>query len=149
MEDKSELIKTFLMSVEFSDRDDIEINISKSSAGFYRIILLVSWLLFIILKNFLETNNSVSYNFTHSNLIEIIWTSIPAFILLSLASPSFSLLYAMDEIVDPMITLKIIGSQWYWSYEYSDFLNPTSESIFFDSYMILEEDLDIGQWSQP
>lgn len=42
MEDKSELIKTFLMSVEFSDRDDIEINISKSSAGFYRIILLVS-----------------------------------------------------------------------------------------------------------
>ena len=55
------------------------------------IVLLVAWLLFIILRNFTELTNSNVANFTHSNLIEIIWTSIPALILLSLASPSFSL----------------------------------------------------------
>jgi retron-type reverse transcriptase len=62
------------------------------------IVLLVAWLLFIILRNFTELTNSNVANFTHSNLIEIIWTSIPALILLSLASPSFSLLYSLDEV---------------------------------------------------
>lgn len=62
------------------------------------IVLFVAWLLFIVLKNFTELTNSNVANFTHSNIIEIVWTSIPAFILLSLASPSFSLLYSLDEV---------------------------------------------------
>ena len=61
-----------------------------------------------------------------------------------IAVPSFSLLYSVDEIIDPTITLKVIGHQWYWSYEYSDFLNENYETIDFDSYMIPEEDLNIG-----
>ena len=85
------------------------------------IVLLVAWLLFVILKNFTELTSSNIKNFTHSNIIEIIWTSIPALILLSLASPSFSLLYSLDEISNPELTLKILGHQWYWSYEISDF----------------------------
>ena len=75
------------------------------------IVLLVAWLLFVTLKTFTELNNSNAENFTHSNLIEIIWTSVPALILLSLASPSFSLLYSLDEISNPELTLKILGHQ--------------------------------------
>jgi cytochrome c oxidase subunit 1 len=62
-----------------------------------------------------------SYNINHGTTIEIIWTVLPAFILLFIAVPSFALLYAMDEIIDPVLTVKVIGHQWYWSYEYSDY----------------------------
>jgi len=62
------------------------------------IVLFVAWLLFIVLKNFTESISSDITNFSHSNVIEIVWTSVPAFILLSLASPSFSLLYSLDEV---------------------------------------------------
>ena len=70
---------------------------------------------------------------------------MPALILLSIAVPSFALLYSMDEIIDPVLTLKVIGHQWYWSYEYSDTLED-DESVAFDSYMVQEDDLDIGQF---
>nr|QXM16950.1 cytochrome c oxidase subunit 2 [Neoneuromus sikkimmensis] len=63
--------------------------------------------------------------------IEIIWTILPAITLIFIALPSLQLLYLLDEISDPAITFKAIGHQWYWSYEYSDFLNNE-----FDSYMI-------------
>nr|UFZ13957.1 cytochrome c oxidase subunit II [Taeniochauliodes natalensis] len=63
--------------------------------------------------------------------IEIIWTILPAITLIFIALPSLRLLYLLDEISDPSITLKAIGHQWYWSYEYSDF-----KSMEFDSYMI-------------
>jgi len=106
------------------------------------IVLLVAWLLFIILKNFTELNNSSVKNFTHSNAIEIIWTSIPALILLSLASPSFSLLYSLDEISNPELTLKILGHQWYWSYEISDFKCCSDEhNLKYSSYMLTNESL--------
>ena len=52
----------------------------------------------------------------------------------------------MDEVIDPIFTLKVIGSQWYWSYEYSDNLELLNESFIFDSYMIQENDLDIGHF---
>nr|QUB07022.1 cytochrome c oxidase subunit 2 [Glyphocassis sp. N62] len=63
--------------------------------------------------------------------IEIIWTILPALTLIFIAIPSLRLIYIMDEINNPMISVKTIGHQWYWSYEYSDFKN-----IEFDSYMI-------------
>nr|ABV71203.1 cytochrome oxidase subunit II [Dicranomyia hawaiiensis] len=68
--------------------------------------------------------------------IEVIWTILPAIVLIFIALPSLRLLYLMDEINNPSITLKTIGHQWYWSYEYSDFLN-----IEFDSYMIPTNEL--------
>nr|APX40163.1 cytochrome c oxidase subunit 2 [Cryptocephalus moraei] len=63
--------------------------------------------------------------------IEIIWTILPAITLVFIAIPSLRLIYMMDEINNPMITIKAIGHQWYWTYEYSDFKN-----IEFDSYML-------------
>jgi cytochrome c oxidase subunit 2 len=106
------------------------------------IVILVGWLLFLVLMNFTELNNSSVFNFTHSNSIEIIWTSIPAFILLSLASPSFSLLYSLDEISYPELTLKILGHQWYWSYEISDFNScSNTHNLKYSSYMLTNETL--------
>nr|AEP27670.1 cytochrome c oxidase subunit II [Doydirhynchus austriacus] len=64
-------------------------------------------------------------------LIEIIWTIMPAVTLIFIALPSLRLIYILDEVNNPMISIKSIGHQWYWSYEYSDFKN-----IEFDSYMI-------------
>nr|YP_009235499.1 cytochrome c oxidase subunit II [Metapenaeopsis dalei]AMD15640.1 cytochrome c oxidase subunit II [Metapenaeopsis dalei] len=68
--------------------------------------------------------------------IEIIWTILPALILVFIALPSLRLLYLLDEVNNPSITLKAIGHQWYWSYEYSDFLQ-----VEFDSYMIPSNEL--------
>ena len=64
----------------------------------------------------------------------------------SVASPSFRLLYLLDEVISPTITIKVVGHQWYWSYEYSDYVNESGESIEFDSYMIPESDLELGQF---
>nr|AYW52339.1 cytochrome c oxidase subunit 2 [Entiminae sp. ACP-2013] len=64
-------------------------------------------------------------------LIEMIWTILPAITLILIALPSLRLLYIMDEINNPSLSVKAIGHQWYWSYEYSDYKN-----IEFDSYMI-------------
>jgi cytochrome c oxidase subunit 2 len=106
------------------------------------IVILVGWLLFIVLINFFEVNNSRVADFTHSNIIEIIWTSIPALILLSLASPSFSLLYSLDEISFPELTLKILGHQWHWSYEISDFNSCSkTHNLKYSSYMLTDESL--------
>nr|UZC78765.1 cytochrome c oxidase subunit 2 [Nephrotoma sp.] len=74
-------------------------------------------------------------------LIEIIWTILPAIILVFIAMPSLRLLYLMDEIYNPSITLKTIGHQWYWSYEYSDF-----NKLEFDSYMIPTTDLKLEEF---
>nr|AAK31114.1 cytochrome oxidase subunit II [Pulex simulans] len=71
-----------------------------------------------------------------SQNIEIIWTILPAFMLIFIALPSLRLLYLLDDLNKPLITLKTIGHQWYWSCEYSDFNN-----IEFDSYMIPNEEL--------
>nr|ASR74899.1 cytochrome c oxidase subunit II [Sinotaia quadrata] len=73
--------------------------------------------------------------------IETFWTLIPMLILIFLALPSLRLLYLLDEIDDCSLSVKSIGHQWYWSYEYSDFLN-----IEFDSYMIQTNDLNLGDF---
>ena len=79
-------------------------------------------------------------------LIELIWTITPALILIAIAFPSFRLLYLLDEVISPTITIKVVGHQWYWSYEYSDYVNESGESIEFDSYMLPESDLELGQF---
>nr|QGU84909.1 cytochrome c oxidase subunit II [Gibbovalva kobusi] len=74
-------------------------------------------------------------------MIELIWTIMPAITLIFIALPSLRLLYLLDELNNPLITLKSIGHQWYWSYEYSDFKN-----ISFDSYMIPTNDLELNNF---
>nr|AEP27538.1 cytochrome c oxidase subunit II [Larinus turbinatus] len=80
-------------------------------------------------------------SFTHrylleGQLIEMIWTILPAIILILIALPSLRLLYILDEVYNPMITVKAIGHQWYWSYEYTDY-----KKLEFDSYMIPTNEL--------
>jgi cytochrome c oxidase subunit 2 len=75
----------------------------------------------------------------HSTLLETAWTIAPSGVLLSIGIPSFALLYAMDEVVNPQMTIKVIGHQWYWSYEYS------GKGIEFDSYMKSENELEEGE----
>lgn len=114
---------------------------------FYLIVIfsVVTWILLRIFFSFTEKVNPKPIKFTHNTLLEIVWTIVPSFVLVAIAIPSFALLYAMDEIIDPAITVKAIGHQWYWSYEYSDYTTSDSDSIAFDSYMIPEEDLREGQ----
>ena len=66
---------------------------------------------------FWEQNNEVVDNVTHNSRLEVIWTVTPSVILLLIAIPSFSLLYSMEELARPMLTVKAIGRQWYWTYE--------------------------------
>lgn len=86
------------------------------------IVVLVGWALYHVVSNFIEFYNITSRKLTHSKELEIIWTAIPAFTLLILSVPSFSLLYAMDEVAVPGMTAKVVGHQWFWCYEVDDFL---------------------------
>lgn len=109
------------------------------------ILIAVTWVLFRIIWLFNSKKNPKPIKFTHNTLLEVVWTIIPAIILMVIAIPSFGLLYSMDEIIDPAVTLKAVGHQWYWSYEYSDYAATTDKSINFDSYMIPEDELQNGQ----
>lgn len=104
--------------------------------------IFVCWLLFQVIVNFNENANPVAQKFTHSSTLEIVWTVIPAVLLLLIAVPSFALLYSLDEVIDPVVTLKVVGHQWYWSYEYSDYATlEGGDTINFDSYMLPTDDL--------
>nr|YP_011017100.1 cytochrome c oxidase subunit II [Teliphasa nubilosa]WQB62458.1 cytochrome c oxidase subunit II [Teliphasa nubilosa] len=96
---------------------------------------LIILLMITILVGYLMINlffNKFTNRFLlEGQMIELIWTILPAITLIFIALPSLRLLYLLDELNNPLITLKSIGHQWYWSYEYSDFKN-----IEFDSYMI-------------
>jgi len=110
------------------------------------ILLIVGWLLFSTIVNYNSYTNKIIYKYhNHGTLIELIWTITPALVLVAIAFPSFKLLYLLDEVIDPAITIKALGHQWYWSYEYSDFLNDQGESIEFDSYIISTDELQEGQ----
>nr|ALO70543.1 cytochrome c oxidase subunit 2 [Euaesthetus ruficapillus] len=90
------------------------------------ITIMVSYMMISLLMNLFTDRNLME-----EQTVELIWTILPAITLIFIALPSLRILYLMDEINNPMITIKTIGHQWYWSYEYSDFKN-----IEFDSYMI-------------
>jgi len=84
-------------------------------------------------------------NLTHSSGLEIVWTLTPSFILMLIAIPSFALLYAMDEVLNPMVTFKAIGHQWYWSYEFSDYVESLGD-VNFDSNMLYDAELSKGEF---
>nr|WNO18630.1 cytochrome c oxidase subunit II [Tagiades gana gana] len=95
------------------------------------IILLMITILVSYLMMSLFFNKYINRFLLEEQMIELIWTILPAITLIFIALPSLRLLYLLDELNNPLMTLKSIGHQWYWSYEYSDFSN-----IEFDSYMI-------------
>lgn len=115
--------------------------------AFFLIVVsvFVLWMLTRTLYHFHHSRNPVPEKIIHGTLIEIVWTVTPSLILVLIAVPSFALLYSLDEVVDPAVTVKVIGHQWYWSYEYSDYSDTDTPSIVFDSYMIPDEDLELGQ----
>jgi cytochrome c oxidase subunit 2 len=96
-------------------------------------------------KLLLDTTQLYSAGFNHHTPIEIAWTVTPALILMLIAVPSFALLYSIEEFVEPSITVKCTGHQWYWHYEYSNCkhaaLGKYINSLKFESYMIPNEDL--------
>nr|YP_009412489.1 cytochrome c oxidase subunit II [Triatoma infestans]ASK39793.1 cytochrome c oxidase subunit II [Triatoma infestans]QKY63764.1 cytochrome c oxidase subunit 2 [Triatoma infestans]UOF70712.1 cytochrome c oxidase subunit II [Triatoma infestans] len=100
------------------------------------ITVLVGYMMGTVLMNKL-TNRYL----LEGQTIELIWTILPAIILVFIALPSLRILYLMDEINNPVLTIKSIGHQWYWSYEYSDFSN-----IEFDSYMKPSNDLEMSDF---
>nr|DAC76963.1 TPA_asm: cytochrome oxidase subunit 2 [Sceloporus grammicus] len=102
------------------------------------IVFLISALVLYTITLMMTTN------LTHTNTmdaqeVEMIWTILPAIILVLIALPSLRILYLMDEINNPHLTIKTLGHQWYWSYEYTDY-----EDLTFDSYMTPTLDLDQG-----
>lgn len=102
--------------------------------------VFVLGLLLYVMYRFSEKRNPSPSRVTHNTLLEIIWTTVPVIILVIIAVPSFKLLYFAEEVRDVDMTIKAIGRQWYWSYEYPDHGNFT-----FDANMIADEDLEPGQ----
>nr|YP_009311102.1 cytochrome c oxidase subunit II [Epalzeorhynchos bicolor]BAV69706.1 cytochrome c oxidase subunit II [Epalzeorhynchos bicolor] len=104
------------------------------------IVFLISTLVLYIIVAMVSTKLTNKY-ILDSQEIEIVWTILPAVILVLIALPSLRILYLMDEINDPHLTIKAMGHQWYWSYEYTDY-----ENLGFDSYMVPTQDLTPGQF---
>nr|UBY46114.1 Cox2 [Porphyridium purpureum] len=109
------------------------------------ITLSVSGLLLRLHHDLMLILSSILGFVSHGSTIEIIWTIIPCLILIVISIPSFSLLYSLDEVVEPAVTIKITGLQWFWNYEYSDYISEEDEVINYDSYLILDEELTLGQ----
>lgn len=155
------LLNIFLASIYFDAPEHYQISFqdAASSLGeeiiwfhdkllFYFILvgIVVLWMITQIVLSFRLRKRAITHKYlSHGTVLEIIWTLTPALILVTIAFPSFKLLYLMDEVIDPALTIKAVGHQWYWSYEYSDFLNADSNTIEFDSYLIPEDDLELGQ----
>jgi cytochrome c oxidase subunit 2 len=104
------------------------------------ITIFVLGLLLFVMYRFSEKRNPNPTRTTHNTIIEVLWTVVPVIILMVIAIPSFKLLYYADRAEDAEMTIKVIGHQWYWSYEYPDHGNFT-----FDALMVPTEDLQEGQ----
>nr|QZK21547.1 cytochrome c oxidase subunit II [Amitermes sp. ANIC 0651] len=98
------------------------------------IMLMIITTVFYTMISIIQNKQTTRF-ILEGQMLETIWTIAPAIILVFIAIPSLRLLYLMDEIHSPVMTLKAVGHQWYWSYEYSDFTK-----LEFDSYMVQQED---------
>nr|AFE62816.1 cytochrome c oxidase subunit II [Liobagrus obesus] len=103
------------------------------------IVSMISTLVLYIIVVMVTTKLTNKYIYD-SQEIEMVWTILPAVILILIAFPSLRILYLMDEVNDPNLTVKAMGHQWYWSYEYTDY-----EILASDSYMVPTQDLSPGQ----
>jgi len=117
---------------------------------FYLVIILfgVAWILISIIRSYVSSKSLISDTYlNYGTLIELIWTITPALILILIAFPSFKLLYLMDEVTDPSLTVFVEGHQWYWSDQYPDFLNNDNEELEFGSYLVQGPLLSTGESS--
>ncbi len=103
------------------------------------ITIFVLLLIIYVVIRFRKSANPIPSKRTHNALIEILWTGIPVIILVAMAIPSFKLLYKQDVIPEADMTVKVIGHQWYWEYQY-----PEHFDITFESYMTPDQDLEEG-----
>ena len=106
------------------------------------IVAISAFVLFLMLYVCIKFRASANPNpskRTHNVAVEVLWTLIPCLILIVIAVPSFKILYKQDAIPKADLTIKAIGYQWYWGYEYPD------ENIIFDSYMVEDKDLKANQ----
>jgi cytochrome c oxidase subunit II len=109
------------------------------------VLIIVGWVLFSITWNFAETKSPISHKYlNHGTLIEILWTIAPGLVVIFISIPSYKLLYLMDEVFDATMSIIVEAHQWYWSYQYPDFLDSDGELIEFDSYIVPESDLEDG-----
>lgn len=104
------------------------------------IVLLVLGLLVYVMWRFNAKRNPVPSKTSHNTLIEVIWTVVPVIILVIIAVPSFKALYFMDRVENADMTIKVIGRQWYWEYQY-----PDHGDFLFASYMVPDEEIQPGQ----
>nr|YP_009734631.1 cytochrome c oxidase subunit 2 [Liparis tessellatus]YP_010276470.1 cytochrome c oxidase subunit II [Liparis tanakae]QIB71666.1 cytochrome c oxidase subunit 2 [Liparis tessellatus]UHY39605.1 cytochrome c oxidase subunit II [Liparis tanakae] len=104
------------------------------------IVFLISTLVLYIIVAMVSTKLTNKF-ILDSQEIEIIWTVLPAIILILIALPSLRILYLMEEVNSPLLTIKAVGHQWYWSYEYTDY-----EDLGFDAYMVPTQDLNPGEF---
>nr|ATN41104.1 cytochrome c oxidase subunit II [Podocnemis expansa]DBA36332.1 TPA_inf: cytochrome c oxidase subunit II [Podocnemis expansa] len=102
------------------------------------IVFLISTMVLYMISSMMTTKLTHT-NTTNAQEAEMVWTILPAIILITIALPSLRVLYLMDEINNPHLTIKTLGHQWYWTYEYTDY-----ENIEFDSYMTQTQDLPSG-----
>nr|WMQ72201.1 cytochrome oxidase subunit II [Tibicinoides utahensis] len=105
------------------------------------VILIIITIIVGYMMMTLFLNNMIDRLLLEGQFIEFIWTLLPAVTLIFIALPSLRLLYLLDEVNKPLLTIKVVGHQWYWSYEYSDFSN-----IEFDSYMMSTNNLNNNEF---
>jgi len=121
------------------------------------ILFFVMYILYVCINTFVAKKDKKIYaeRLTHATTIEIIWTIIPAVILIIIAIPSFALIYSIDEMLNPYHTFKVVGHQWYWSYEFlsqdsiqnhlrtseANSVEGLSTTSTFESYMLSEEEV--------
>ena len=106
----------------------------------FLIAAFVMALLLYVIVRFNHRRNPVPSHTSHNTVIEILWTIVPVLILVIITIPSFKLMYYMDRVPNPEMTIKVTGHQWYWSYEY-----PDQKGLAFDSNIIQDADLKPGQ----
>ncbi len=174
------ILYNFLFLPNFLFDFFFDLNFSEIKLLYTNIILFDNNFLKFIKQKLLVTESNINFNFffsqiniyylflmktrliNHHTLIELIWTIVPSFILICIALPSFSLLYSMNEIIKPQVSVKAIGYQWFWSYEYAheyklnfiefDYLKDSlgyavgksRNYLLYDSVMIVDDELPIG-----
>lgn len=99
----------------------------------FYLLMILAVVVWFLVSSMLNTDHMAHLH--HGNALELLWTLTPAAVLWAIGLPSLRLLYMMDEILDPELSVKVLGNQWYWSYEYSDY-------VAFDSFM--NADLELG-----
>lgn len=109
------------------------------------ITVFVLILLVYVCLRFNKKTNPVPSKTSHNGLLEVIWTALPVLILVMIAIPSIRILYYVDVTPDAEMTVKVIGHQWYWQYEYPEAKDGSGNSFTFDSYIIKDADIKPGQ----